>query len=437
MPGAESLPSADEQPFGFAGYVKDPETGLYYSKARYYDPAVGRFTSEDPHSGSDLEPPSLHRYLYAYANPSAYIDPSGRQTFSTEAANAYVSSLIDDPARRAQFERVGAQAVARQKAEVAADADALGEFATGAAAELAALGRDTGLHVAEAATGMDWGGTSAIERRHKALWEFATNHPIDRMRESTTNALIRADEYEQTGDYYNAQKTRAKLGLNYAGALAGASGIARNAGLGVSLAETRSAIRAGRVIENADGRSLVAYNDPATIRELEAGFSRGGHERSSPTQSAAAAGISGERMVMVYRGTARVSENRAFDETGTIMSDAAIRVYRETSDVGLAFQSSQLTHAEWLKAMGGESAYVEAHSARGLELPREIGLERTLISVTTDPAVARHYAEGGRLYGGMAPESELIKQTLGTSNESEMLLRIGTDRLNLIENLQQ
>ncbi|WP_257385788.1 RHS repeat-associated core domain-containing protein [Tahibacter caeni] len=72
------LVSTDSQPIGFTGYVKDTESGLYYAKARYYDPATARFTTEDPEAGNDLEPPSLHRYLYAYANPATYTDRTGR-----------------------------------------------------------------------------------------------------------------------------------------------------------------------------------------------------------------------------------------------------------------------------------------------------------------------------------------------------------------------
>lgn len=74
------LPNADGQPVGYTGYIKDAETGLYYAKARYYDPATARFTTEDPETGRDLEPPSLHRYLYAYANPTVFFDPTGRAT---------------------------------------------------------------------------------------------------------------------------------------------------------------------------------------------------------------------------------------------------------------------------------------------------------------------------------------------------------------------
>jgi RHS repeat-associated protein len=79
LPYRAELPSGDGQPIGFTGYVKDPEAGLYYAGARYYDPAIGRFMTEDPESGSPMNPPSLHRYLYAYANPATYTDSTGRQ----------------------------------------------------------------------------------------------------------------------------------------------------------------------------------------------------------------------------------------------------------------------------------------------------------------------------------------------------------------------
>jgi RHS repeat-associated protein len=33
--------------FAFTGREWDPEAGLYYYRARYYDPKIGRFLSED------------------------------------------------------------------------------------------------------------------------------------------------------------------------------------------------------------------------------------------------------------------------------------------------------------------------------------------------------------------------------------------------------
>ncbi|WP_407065742.1 RHS repeat domain-containing protein [Dokdonella sp.] len=72
------LTRTDAQPIGYTGYLTDSESGLYYAKARYYDPCIARFTTEDPEEGHSMQPPSLHRYLYAYANPTVYTDPDGR-----------------------------------------------------------------------------------------------------------------------------------------------------------------------------------------------------------------------------------------------------------------------------------------------------------------------------------------------------------------------
>ena len=63
--------------FTYTGHEQDKETGLYYFKARFYDPDTGRFLTQDPYLGDVNTPPSLHRYLYAYANPVVYMDLEG------------------------------------------------------------------------------------------------------------------------------------------------------------------------------------------------------------------------------------------------------------------------------------------------------------------------------------------------------------------------
>ena len=65
-------------PFKYAGEVYDEETGLYYLRARYYDPALGRFINEDPYEGQVTNPLSLNLYTYCYNNPLIYIDPTGQ-----------------------------------------------------------------------------------------------------------------------------------------------------------------------------------------------------------------------------------------------------------------------------------------------------------------------------------------------------------------------
>ncbi|MFC7336898.1 RHS repeat-associated core domain-containing protein [Haloferula chungangensis] len=63
--------------FLYRGERFDSDLGLYYLRARYSDPNTGRFWSADRFDGFSDEPLSLHRYLYANANPVTNFDPSG------------------------------------------------------------------------------------------------------------------------------------------------------------------------------------------------------------------------------------------------------------------------------------------------------------------------------------------------------------------------
>ena len=64
-------------PFLFNAQQFDQASGTYYLRARYYDQSNGRFISQDPYSGNDNDPISLHRYLYASNDPVERVDPSG------------------------------------------------------------------------------------------------------------------------------------------------------------------------------------------------------------------------------------------------------------------------------------------------------------------------------------------------------------------------
>ncbi|WP_078557062.1 DNRLRE domain-containing protein [Bacillus alkalicellulosilyticus] len=69
------------QPIGYAGYVYDRETALYYLQARYYDPTMARFISRDPQIGSENHPFSQNMYNYAMNNPVMLTDPDGNLPF--------------------------------------------------------------------------------------------------------------------------------------------------------------------------------------------------------------------------------------------------------------------------------------------------------------------------------------------------------------------
>ena len=62
----------------YRGEQYDSDLGMYYLRARYYNPMTGRFMSRDPNDGNIRIPASLHKYLYANGDPVNGIDPTGR-----------------------------------------------------------------------------------------------------------------------------------------------------------------------------------------------------------------------------------------------------------------------------------------------------------------------------------------------------------------------
>lgn len=60
--------------FRFTGEQRDTESGMYYLRARYYDPMIGRFLSQDPIPGGNL-------YAYVGNNPVNFVDPTGLHTW--------------------------------------------------------------------------------------------------------------------------------------------------------------------------------------------------------------------------------------------------------------------------------------------------------------------------------------------------------------------
>ncbi|MFD1811764.1 putative T7SS-secreted protein [Rhodococcus gannanensis] len=62
----------ESTPLRFPGQYCDDETGLHYNLHRYYDPALGRYTSQDPLGLAPAANPSAYPH-----NPTEWIDPLG------------------------------------------------------------------------------------------------------------------------------------------------------------------------------------------------------------------------------------------------------------------------------------------------------------------------------------------------------------------------
>ena len=130
-------------PFKFTGQRLDPETGLYYYRARYYSAALGRFLQTDPIGYKD----DVDLYTYVENDPTDRTDPSGD---CPECIGALIGGGIElgfqlsDPSVRADYTRAGGDL-----------AQGLGQLAhgnfSGALASGSAAVNSAGAHVADVA----------------------------------------------------------------------------------------------------------------------------------------------------------------------------------------------------------------------------------------------------------------------------------------------
>jgi RHS repeat-associated protein len=61
----------------YYGQQYDPDLGLYFKRARYYNQDRGRFMTMDPFAGRTTRPNTLHKYMFAGADPVNKIDACG------------------------------------------------------------------------------------------------------------------------------------------------------------------------------------------------------------------------------------------------------------------------------------------------------------------------------------------------------------------------
>jgi len=130
---------------GRFGVMTEPEPdGTLFMRARFYDPATGRFLSKDPVEGSFNNPLSLHDYLYASANPIVNIDPQGEFFLESLALGMTFETIT------VVFELGAAAGIISD--QQAADVRLYGEGIT------TALSVYAGATAGPAAAGLSWGG---------------------------------------------------------------------------------------------------------------------------------------------------------------------------------------------------------------------------------------------------------------------------------------
>jgi len=88
---AASDPNFLANPYMFTGRRFDIETGLYYYRARYYNPHIGRFMQTDPVGYVD----GINCYAYCGNNPLGYTDPSGLFSMSVRIPTDCITDKPD------------------------------------------------------------------------------------------------------------------------------------------------------------------------------------------------------------------------------------------------------------------------------------------------------------------------------------------------------
>lgn len=94
-----SSAAPEGNPFRYTGRRLDPETGLYYYRARYYSSNIGRFLQTDPIGTTD----DLNLYAYTCNDPLNGIDPLGLDCLTETFTDPGVTSTVTAK-RRAPWE---------------------------------------------------------------------------------------------------------------------------------------------------------------------------------------------------------------------------------------------------------------------------------------------------------------------------------------------
>ncbi len=92
-----------DNPLKYAGQYYDEELQMYYLRARYYDPSIGRFTSIDAVEGSITQPLDMNQYVYCRNNPILYFDYTGKNAVRTVSGWMPDLTNVDGPYPLADF----------------------------------------------------------------------------------------------------------------------------------------------------------------------------------------------------------------------------------------------------------------------------------------------------------------------------------------------
>ena len=260
----------------FTGHYFDTETNLYYAKARYFDPELGRFLSQDSYLGELTEPPSLHRYLYAWDRPTYFVDPDGHDVDLAERAR-------QEQARRAALKERAPSFTNDQGGQiVSADGPAVvpNRGATGGAMSEDEVALDPELRRRFAEAKAKGGGTPAPSGQVTEQPTATGDQRIDDVLEG------KARTFEALHTFGEAGTKVSELGL---GVVTGTAGDVAMATTGVDpvtgehvSAKWRVFAAAGIIIPGLSGKDLKLATElaeeAARVRRRGVGVARGGED---------------------------------------------------------------------------------------------------------------------------------------------------------------
>ncbi len=89
--GAVRTSTGTGSAFGYTGEQFDAETGYTYLRARYLNPALGRFTSADTVQPNAPGTQGYNLYAYVANSPTTWVDPSGHEI---DPRHVYITAMI-------------------------------------------------------------------------------------------------------------------------------------------------------------------------------------------------------------------------------------------------------------------------------------------------------------------------------------------------------
>ncbi|WP_337993116.1 RHS repeat-associated core domain-containing protein [Thalassomonas haliotis] len=163
-PFGEAIEAPNDE-VGYTGHKFDTDLGLSYMQARYYDPIIGRFYSNDPTGWTAASPVhSYGRYTYANNNPYKYTDPNGE--FPVLGFVAGVALEVTRQALTGEIQDTSFSGIAKNagKALISGLAGATGAGLASKAASLSLAGRTVANTASGAAIGVtSTAGNNAID----------------------------------------------------------------------------------------------------------------------------------------------------------------------------------------------------------------------------------------------------------------------------------